>query len=356
MDLPVSERLSYYDYKLKVSRQYVYQLIIIAGFMNLLLLVPDLALIKDGAARIMIAIIRIVYSIVLFILSFRIKAISSFKLVSVIVSLCELAAGAIFLFVFSQYGQPNFMIQTMGIILLVLIVFLIPNRLSYMLVISLLVSAGFFICARVFISSIEFTDYVASATYVSFSILLCALAARSSENHQRNEFKAKRKLEHVSSTDYLTDTANRLKISEEAERWIAFCVRHELPLSLIFFDVDDLKTVNDRYGHSAGDFVLANLAKLIQGQLRTSDILARWGGDEFVILLPNVTLENAVLLAKRVELNVRENILIEGTRITCSFGVTTMKKDSTFESLVGEADCLMYNAKQQGKDVVQYSK
>jgi len=356
MDLQFNECVSYDDYKLKVSRRNIHLLIIIAGFINLVLLLPDLSLIGIGAPGIMIAIIRIMYSIALFIVSYKVKDINSYKLVTIIISACEAAAAAIFLYVFSQYPQPNFLIQTMGIITLILAVFLIPNRFSYMLILSMLTSVSFFICAQVFTAPVDLTDYIASATYVSFSILLCAIAARDSERHKLNEFKAKKKLEHISSTDYLTNTANRLKINEEAERWIAFCLRHGLPLSLIFFDVDDLKAVNDRYGHSAGDFVLANLAKLIQGQLRTSDILARWGGDEFVILLPNVTIENAVLLAKRVELSVRENILIEGTRITCSFGVANMKNNSTFESLVSEADCLMYNAKQQGKDAVQYAK
>lgn len=108
MNSQFNECLSYYDYKLKVSRRNIFLLTIIAGFINLVLLVPDLSLIGDGAARTMIAIIRIMYSIVLFIVSYIVRSIKSFKLFTLIISLCEATAGAIFLLCFQPIPPTEF--------------------------------------------------------------------------------------------------------------------------------------------------------------------------------------------------------------------------------------------------------
>lgn len=347
-------RSSYFDYKLKFSKRSLFILLIATGLINLFLLIPDLTLIENPATRINITIIRVSYSILLFITCYKYRTIVSFKLLSVIISICELIAAGIFLFVFSQYDNPSFLIQTMGLISLVLAIFVIPNRWIYMLLVAICDAIGFFICARVFVSSIDNMEYAAAVSYVGIAVLLCAVSANNTEKHQFMEFLAKRELERISTTDFLTATANRLKMSEAAKKWIDSCKRQESPLSLVFFDVDDLKSINDRYGHSAGDELLAGLAKLIQHQLRNTDVLARWGGDEFIILLPNVSLENAIALAKRIEINVKENLTIEGNQVTCSFGVVDMKRESTFEELVSEADGLMYSAKHKGKDSVEY--
>lgn len=350
------KRSSFFDCKLNSSRRYIFVLIIVVGIINLLMLIPDMELIENASARLGIAIMRIIYTFILLIVALRVKSITSFRVLSYIVSLCELIAVGIFLFVFSKYGHPSFLIQAMGLIILVLSIFLIPNRWVYMLSVSLLSAIGFFICASFFVGSIDKTQYAAAVTYVSISILLCAVSAINADRHQFSEFLARTELKRISTTDFLTETANRLKMSEEAKRWIAFCKRQSLPLSLIFFDVDNLKSINDRYGHSAGDNLLAGLAKLTQRQLRSSDVLARWGGDEFVLLLPNVSLDNAVILVGRIENSIKENMTIEGDKITCSFGVVEMKGDSTFETLISEADILMYSAKQRGKDNVEFAR
>ncbi len=350
------KRLSYFDCKLNLSRRYVIILVIVAGLINLSMLIPDLKLIESAAARIDILIIRSVYSLILLVVAFKVNNIKSFRVLSAVISICELIAMGIFLFVFSRYGHPSFMIQAMGMFILILAIFLIPNRWAYMLSVAISGTVGFFLCASVFVSSINKTEYAAAISYACIVILLCAISASNSEKHRFREFLAKSELERISTTDFLTDTANRLKMSEDAKKWIEFCKRHNLPLSLIFFDVDDMKNINDKYGHSAGDKLLAGLAKLIQCHLRSSDVLARWGGDEFVLLLPSVSLDNAIILAKRIEISVKENMIIEGDKITCSFGVVEMKRESTFDELVSEADSLMYIAKQQGKDMVEFSK
>jgi len=347
---------SYYDYKLFVSQKYISILILVASLVNLLLLIPDLTLIESTAKRISIIIVRVVFSLILISVHLRINKIKTFKQFAKVISICEIIAFVVFLFIFSLYSPPSFLIQTIGLIILIIISFFVPNQWNNMLYIAVLGSIGFFVCASVFVESVNMTEFWAALVYVLISILFCAISANNSEKNQFKEFKAKRELQHISSTDYLTKTANRFKMEEEAGRWIAFCKRHDLPLSLVFIDVDNMKIINDRFGHSAGDSVLANLAKMIQKQLRSSDILARWGGDEFIMLFPNVTLNNAIELTERIKNCIKEGSVNKEIEVSCSFGIVEMKEDSNFKTMLLKADHLMYEGKKNGKDSIQFNK
>ncbi|MBA4348051.1 MAG: hypothetical protein C0413_04285 [Clostridiales bacterium] len=134
-----------------------------------------------------------------------------------------------------------------------------------------------------------------------------------------------------------------------------FLPKQKLPLCLVFVDVDDLKRINDRYGHVIGDIALKEIATLMKKQLRNSDTIARWGGDEFVLLLPNVTLRNALLLLDRVKTAVNQ-LVIEGiVTVSCSFGVVQMGPESTYSEMLSQADALMYQAKRNGKGRISFT-
>ncbi|NCB73614.1 MAG: GGDEF domain-containing protein [Clostridia bacterium] len=344
----------YYNYKLSVSKKYIRILLLAAALFNIMLLLPDLALIDNTSTKISITIIRSVYSVILFIVGFSSNRIKSFNTFSVIISFLEIIALWIFLYVFSRYVRPNLLIQAMGLMILIIVFFLIPNQWKYLLIISVLGTVMFLTCAYIYVEPFALSDFIATAVYISVTVFLCALSARNSEIHQSNEFSSKLELERLSTTDFLTHAANRYKLEETAARWIAFCRRQGLPLTLVFIDVDDLKIVNDRFGHSIGDCVLYDLAKLFQAQLRSTDILARWGGDEFVMLLPNVTLENAMALTERIDITMKEQTFIDGFNVTCSFGVVEMNDSTDFETLICQADKLMYERKVQSKNKEQY--
>lgn len=349
-------RSAYYDYRLQATKANLYKMLIGVSIINLFLLIPDLMLIESPTAKISISILRPVYSIILLVVNSGKKRVNTYKTFFAINSFCELLAIGIFLFVFSQYSPPNFMIQSMGLITLIIIIFLFPNRLLNMLSITVVGSIGFFVCASVFDKSVNLQEYLASAVYAGIAIFLCGGSALSAEKHQYREFVAKTELERLSSTDFLTDTANRSKMVSEAENWMSICREHNSPLALIFIDVDDLKIINDVNGHSTGDSVLSDLAKLIQRELHSSDILARWGGDEFVVLLPNISLDEAISFSERVETDIKRTAFSHKIRVTCSFGIVEMRQDSTFETLLCEADKLMYDGKIRGKDSISYSR
>lgn len=159
-------------------------------------------------------------------------------------------------------------------------------------------------------------------------------------------------IQALTATDQLTGVANRLHFTMAFEHDINVARRERSPLSVIFFDIDHFKRVNDEYGHLIGDSVLVRLASLVGKRIRRSDVLARWGGEEFIVLLPNTPLaeatEVAEMLRSRIETEPFETV---GT-LTCSFGVAVLEENDTSESLLKRVDTLLYEAKWSGRNCV----
>jgi diguanylate cyclase (GGDEF)-like protein len=164
----------------------------------------------------------------------------------------------------------------------------------------------------------------------------------------------------ISETDELTGLLNRRGFAISAGQPFGQAIRYNRPLSILMIDSDNLKQVNDSYGHKAGDQLLTLLANCIQRLLRDADIIARFGGDEFVILLPESTTDGALMVAKKICNFVADTPLeFDGgtVKITVSIGYATYPDDGlTLDSLVGNADKAMYKAKTGGKNqVVKFS-
>ena len=122
-------------------------------------------------------------------------------------------------------------------------------------------------------------------------------------------------------------------------------------LALIFLDIDDFKKINDKYGHQKGDRVLKQLAKFLKFILRKTDLIGRWGGEEFVILLVNVSKVNAQKIAQKL-CQKTSQIKIAGLHLTISLGLIIPKKEQTLAVIINKADKLMYQAKKQGKNQI----
>jgi diguanylate cyclase len=121
------------------------------------------------------------------------------------------------------------------------------------------------------------------------------------------------------------------------------------------FDVDGFKAINDVHGHSVADIVLIELVDLINSQLRASDVLSRWGGDEFVILLPNTSVDESAQVLNRVRRLLSHKLLAGRIVVRCSFGVAAVESASTLDSTIRQADSLMYLGKKAGGDQVHTS-
>lgn len=156
----------------------------------------------------------------------------------------------------------------------------------------------------------------------------------------------------LSITDPLTGVYNRRFLQETLLKELCRAERHGEPFSLIMLDIDHFKQVNDRYGHDVGDQVLQHLVKLIQKRIRSSDCLARWGGEEFIVLLPHTGLLAATALAEALLEDLRVSELKGVGYVTASFGVAVSRPGDTVEQLGQRADALMYAAKQAGRNCV----
>jgi diguanylate cyclase (GGDEF)-like protein len=156
-------------------------------------------------------------------------------------------------------------------------------------------------------------------------------------------------LENLATTDFLTGTYNRRKFEELLHTEVAEAKRLNIPISLIFFDIDHFKTINDTLGHESGDTVLREIGLEVRKSLREIDIFARYGGEEFVILTYNDR-GSAGKLAEKIRTAIEHHNFAIGEKVTCSFGVTQFCHTDTVEEFVNRADCAMYEAKKCGRN------
>ena len=161
-----------------------------------------------------------------------------------------------------------------------------------------------------------------------------------------------KKLLYLSQTDLLTGLYNRTKIDQALNDEMARAKRNGHEFSILLFDVDFFKKVNDTFGHQMGDKVLVSLAQRAKESLRTYDIIGRWGGEEFLVLCPECGCEEAIMVAERLRKHVEEADSLTQCAHTISIGVATMHHDDTPHTLVSRADDALYQAKHQGRNQV----
>ncbi|MHB8067033.1 MAG: diguanylate cyclase [Desulfobaccales bacterium] len=165
--------------------------------------------------------------------------------------------------------------------------------------------------------------------------------------------KAQAQIISMTRTDSLTGLANRRYFLEILDRAKAFAVRHQQPLALIMADLDHFKTVNDRFGHDAGDRLLKAFAKLLAYSVRKEDLPVRFGGEEFMLLLPGTDGQKAAVLAERLRQSLESLEIpeIDG-RMTASFGVTQFLGEDTAETFIKRVDEALYEGKEKGRNMV----
>lgn len=156
--------------------------------------------------------------------------------------------------------------------------------------------------------------------------------------------------------DGLTDIYNKRKYEEEMNRELARAVRHHRPLSLILFDIDNFKQINDNYGHLCGDFVLKEVTQVVRARLRPEQLFARIGGDEFVILTPETHADGARTLAEKLRRSLEETTVEYSStpvNVTCSWGVAELQPGmKRAEDLYEAADRALYSSKGAGRNRV----
>lgn len=154
-------------------------------------------------------------------------------------------------------------------------------------------------------------------------------------------------------TDPLTGALNRRGFEQECEREIARAARRGTGYAVVFIDLDDFKSLNDACGHDVGDCALVGLVRLLKNSLRPTDVISRFGGEEFVLLLPETSLVDAETIANRV-LKAYSTRVIPGTQrcVTFSAGVSALTNEESLDDVIRRADAAVYRAKRHGKNTV----
>jgi polar amino acid transport system substrate-binding protein len=174
--------------------------------------------------------------------------------------------------------------------------------------------------------------------------------------YQFYEISKRRKIEaelvKTALTDPLTGLFNRKHLDVVLQKEIEEAKRYANNLSVIFCDIDHFKKVNDTFGHKIGDIVLEEYSKIMKKNIRKTDILGRWGGEEFLIILPHTNLEQAKKVAKKLQEEIKKHYFPKIGHITCSFGVTEFKTTDNLNTLMQRVDEALYEAKEKGRDKV----
>ncbi len=164
---------------------------------------------------------------------------------------------------------------------------------------------------------------------------------------------ANRELKRISGIDSLTQISNRLKLDETLQNELSRSARYGTDLSVLMIDVDHFKEVNDTFGHLIGDMVLMELAGILKSNIRESDTVGRWGGEEFLAVLPQTGPINARTVAEKIRNAVEEATFSEVTHITCSIGTASFQPEDDKEMLLSHADAALYHAKNKGRNRVE---
>jgi len=185
-------------------------------------------------------------------------------------------------------------------------------------------------------------------TYFSFSLITVILYfyAWMSETY-RDVWSS------LARTDSLTGIMNRPAFEEVLSKEITRSRRYRMPISLILFDIDDFKALNDKYGHLFGDKILKRITSVVKESIRGTDIFARWGGEEFVVLLPNTTITETLSVAEKLRKKIQSVGMGTKAPVTASFGVTEVEDGDDAFRVILKADKALYIAKTNGKNRVE---
>ncbi|MFK2823863.1 diguanylate cyclase [Arcobacter sp. YIC-80] len=174
-------------------------------------------------------------------------------------------------------------------------------------------------------------------------------------NEKSEELKVlNKRLEELSITDKLTSLYNRTKIDDTLQRQLKYTKRYNEDFSLILIDIDFFKKINDTYGHQVGDTILKEFAQILKDNIRQTDTVGRWGGEEFIIICPKTNLEEANIVSQKIKNKIEKTSFSTINNCTASFGISTYKKGLDIKDIVKNADEALYKAKSNGRNTICY--
>ena len=201
------------------------------------------------------------------------------------------------------------------------------------------------ICAVIVITGIIYWNRKLAADKKKFQQLYSDLNALKNELELKN-----RELNKLAITDQLTGLYNRLELDAVLQNETARYSRSHNPFGLILMDIDNFKLINDTYGHLTGDIVLVSIARLMFESIRNTDIIGRWGGEEFLIICPETDKDGIIELAEKLRKNISSHHFQEVTKCSASFGATIYREKDDIKQLIKRTDEALYEAKKGGRN------
>lgn len=293
--------------------------------------------------------IVLVLAVVFFLRAAKFK---SARKVTGLITAFELAIVFAYLYILYSQGAQGFTEQAMAMMIIIFGIFMLPNRLINLVFTSVAIAVLFCVGAVITIHDLDVYLLVEVAIMLGAGIAIATGFFYRDNYNKRKRYAESKIWEHISVVDKLTGIYNRGNFDEALEAWCNEGKGKDVAFSVILFDVDHFKKVNDKFGHLLGDKVLQQLARIVEQGIRGTDVFARWGGEEFVILLPNDDIEKAGLLAERLRMKIEQATFEEIGTVTVSFGVVSYKKGDTPVTVMQRVDKALYAAKEGGRNRV----
>lgn len=342
----------YFESIMKRDEKYLKILIIVIGVAYSLFLIPEWIFLDMKGAFNNLVLIRIFTIIIIACLYFMIKGSESSKKICLLISLLEIILIGSYFFTIAQYTTIEYFMKVIDMIVMISVVFIIPNKFIYKFIVSMVCNIGFFIMAVIIFKDVETYQFVAGTVYSFIMTSIMTTVYYRRNYFGRINYMYGRKFKSISEKDHLTGIYNRVRLDEEIIRWIKHKERYSSSVSIIFMDFDEFKYVNDKHGHSKGDEILKKGAEIVNELVRETDIFARWGGEEFIILLPETGKTEALILAERIRCSIENYEFIQNEKVTCSFGVVEIEENENVYQVFDRVDGLLYTAKEYGRNQV----
>ncbi|MCR3921462.1 MAG: GGDEF domain-containing protein [Firmicutes bacterium] len=351
---PIMENEYFCDELSRILR-YFKSIVLFLVLLNFLFIIVDVIIITDLKSVFLILLNKIIFLILILLFYSSIANAKDFK------AAFKLITFYMFLFVFSYlytvsfYDNPNFLIKCFDVNIIVIGYFIIPNRWR-----NSVAAAVFLVCAFLlfafFTMNVDHREFAAGSVYIIIVLILSAISSYRIQYYKRHHYISLQTLKRMSVTDSLTGIFNRLHFNLELEKSVTNYRECNLGFAIILFDIDDFKQINDVNGHITGDRILVEMVSIMKKNLRDMDVLSRWGGEEFAVLLPDATKDKAIDVAYEIRNSIQEYDFGLGQQVTCSFGVVSTEDGTTGETLLSKVDHLMYQAKYCGKNSVMFDR
>ncbi len=338
------------DQYMGLNMKYIRPVILLLGLLYWIFIIPDWFIIKDRYVFDAIFINRTAFLLSTVVLFVVFKKMRSSRLMAVLLTFFEILAILLFLFIYAHYESPNYLIQAFSVMIIILGITQVPNKWVNMLAACIAVSVSFVAVSPRYVENMRSSEYYAGIVFILLVLVIAGMASFKSSYYNRKQYFYREELLLLSKTDPLTGIYNRAKFNEELENLINVSRRYGTPFSFVIFDFDNFKDINDTYGHLTGDEVIKDTVDLIRDSIRNTDVFARWGGEEFVLLLPNTDREQSLEMTNRLKELITEKTFVNAGGITCSFGLAAFEESDNADTLMRRADRFLYTAKREGKN------